>query len=552
MSRLLRAGALVAVPVLVLGALPAQAAPAPQRGQAQADDAAAYLAGNLTDGVLSYQYFGGPYDDFGSTVDAAVVFDLVGGHSADLDAISGALSSRLTDYTDYSYDDGGVTVANRAAGATAKAIVGLQAAGKDPRNHPDGDLVARLEGMLTAGPAGQIGERVTDQTTRDGVLDPSADDYANSLSQSFAVTALRQAGSTHAAAAASFLAHQQCADTGYFVENLVASNQGCADPSAASVDATALAVSTFVPLYSDSTVGNEAAFVLTKAQQYLQSAQRSNGGFGSAPGGTPNANATGLAVAALRQLATVNPTFDHYATPIAVKGAAWLRAHQLDNVGSCTPYASYELGAVAYDDAARSAAEKDGITAATEVQFIKGTAQSAEGLLSAPTDPTVLKASGPTTYVADGSTSTVRVTGAAPGSAVCLSTGRVQKSTSVTGSAAFSVKAPAKTATTTFTFTGVDGAPATAVVKSLGAKTFGLTVRARVSRGGTQRAIVTGLAVGEKVSVRTGATVKSGVADAKGVFNVTFKASTIPGTKTVTVVGQFYDRKASTKFTVVK
>ena len=547
MSRLLRAGALVAVPVLVLGALPAQAA------QQQGDDAAAYLSSQLDGGLLNYDNFG-PYTDFGGSIDAEVALDAIGGHSADIDAIGNAISSRLSDYTDYQYNDDdfsttpptpGPLVEGRSAGGTAKAIVGLQTAGLDPTTHPDGNLVTRLEGLVSAE------GRIADQVTRGGVDYPEGD-FANNFGQSFAVTALSRAGSSEAPAAAAFLAQQQCADTGSFTQDFVVPSAACADPAAASVDATALAVSAFVPLYTDDTSGGGAAYVLTKAVGFLQNAQRGNGGFGTTTGGAPNANSTGLATAALRQLATVNPTFDHYATPLAVKGAAWLRAHQLDNVGSCTPYAAAELGAVAFDDAARDDAVTDGITTASEGQFVKATAQSAEGLLSAPSDPSVLKATGPTAYVADGSTSTVRVTGATPGSAVCLSSGKVQKSSSITGSVAFSVKAPAKTATTTFTFTGVDGSPATATIKSLGAKTLGLRVRAKVSRGGTQRAIVTGLAVGEKVSVRSGATTKSGVADAKGVFNVTFKASTITGTKTVTVVGQFADRTASTKFTVVR
>ena len=64
-----------------------------------------------------------------------------------------------------------------------------------------------------------------------------------------------------------------------------------------------------------------------------------------------------------------------------------------------------------------------------------------------------------------------------------------------------SVTAPRKTATTAFTFTGVDGTSARAAVRSLAAKTFGLRVRSEVRSGGTQRAIVTGLAPGEKVVV---------------------------------------------------
>ena len=547
MSRLLRAGALVAVPVLVLGALPAQAA------QQQGDDAAAYLSSQLDGGLLSYDNFG-PYTDFGGSIDAEVALDAIGGHSADVTAIGEAISARLSDYTDYQYNDDdystnpptpGPLVEGRSAGGTAKAIVGLQTAGLDPTTHPDGNLVARLEGLVS--PEG----RIADQVTRAGAAYPEGD-FANNFGQSFAVTALHRAASPEAATAATYLSQQQCADAGYFTQDFVVPSAACAAPADASVDATALAVSAFVPLYTDDASGGAAAYVLTKAVGYLQNAQRGNGGFGTTTGGAPNANSTGLATAALRQLATVNATFDHYATPLAVKGAAWLRAHQLDNVGSCTPYAATELGAVAFDDAARTDAVSDGITTATEGQFIKATAQSAEGLLSAPSDATVLKASGPTAYVADGSTSTVRVTGATPGSAVCLSTGKVQKYSSITGSVAFSVKAPAKTATTTFTFTGVDGSPATATIKSLGAKTLGLRVRSSVSRGATQRAIVTGLAVGEKVTVRSGATTKTGVADAKGVFNVTFKASTIVGTKTVTVTGQFADRKASTKYTVVK
>lgn len=541
MPRLTRAGALLAVPVLVLGALPAPTAGA---AQAQADDAAAHLVRNLEGGLLTYESFG-PYTDFGGSIDAAIALDAVGGHDAEVTAVGNAVSSRLSDYTDYTYTQAGSTYAGRAAGATAKAVVALQNADINPRTHPDGDLVQRLEGLV-----GTDG-RIADQATKDGVTDPTGD-YANTFGQTFAVTALHRAGSSRAAAATTFLRGQQCDADGYFTESFVTPGTACDSAADASVDATALAVSTFVPLPSAASGNN---YVFYRALGYLQNAQRSNGGFGATAGAAPNANSTGLAVAALRQMATIDLSFEQYAGPLAERGAAWLRARQLDNVGSCTPYAAAELGAVAYDDAARDAAVTDGITVATEGQFLKATAQSAEGLLSAPAGPTVLRARATAAYVADGSTQTVQLAGAAPGSPICLSTGLVQKSTSVTGAVGFSVRLPAGTGNRTYTFTGVDGVPARAVIKALGAKTLGLRLRSSVRRGASQRVIVTGLAPREKVSVRYGGrTVRTGTADSRGVLDTTFTISsaTAPGTRAVTVYGQFTDRKATRSFSVTR
>lgn len=547
MSRARRATRSLAVAtaaVLALGLAPSPALAA----DAPAEPAADFLVSQLQDGLFVFDSDGYLYTDFGGSIDGEIALDAVGGHQADVTTIADAVSSRLSEYTDYSYPAGGSTYAGRSAGGTAKAIVALQVAGQDPTAHPDGNLVTRLEGLTDAD--GRIG----DQATKDGQPDPDGD-YANVFGQTFAVTALRNAGSSEAAKAATFLGTQQCAgaDGGYFTESFTSTP--CAVPADASVDATALAVNAFVPFYGDSTQ-NPSAFVLTSALNYLLRVQRSDGAFVSGPDAVANANSTGLAVTALQRLAAIpnNPTFAHYATPAAEKGAAWLRAQQLVNVGPCAPYRTADLGAVAYDPTARAGAAKDGITAATQGQFIKATTQSTEGLLSAPEAAGALKATLPTTYVADGATVTLKATSAAPGSSVCQTSTAVQKPTSVTGSAVFSVKAPAgRNAVTTFYVKGVDGTTAKAVLRSLGPKTLGLRLRSQVVRGGEQRVIVSGLARGEKVSIRTGGTtVKTGTANSSGVLDTTFKASTIPGTKTVTVYGQFTDRKASKTYTVVR
>lgn len=544
MSRARRATRTLAVStaaVLALGL-----APSPALADQPAYPASDFLVSQLQDGLFVFDSYGFPYTDFGGSIDGEIALDAIGAHESDVTAIANAVSSRLSEYTDYSYTDGGSTYTGRSAGGTAKAIVALQVAGQDPTTHPDGNLVTRLEGLTDAD--GRIG----DAATKDGQPYPDGD-YANVFGQTFAVTALRNAGSSEALRAAAFLGTQQCAGAGggYFTESFTSAP--CAVPADASVDATALAVNAFVPLYGDGTQ-NSSAFVLTKAMNYFLGVQRSDGAFVSGPDAVANANSTGLAVAALQRLARVNPTFEHYAAPMAEKGAAWLRAQQLVNVGPCAPYRTADLGAVAYDPTARAGAAKDGITAATQGQFIKATTQSTEGLLSAPEAAGALKATLPTTYVADGATVTLKTTSAAPGSSVCQTSTAVQKPTSVTGSAVFSVKAPAgRNAVTTFYVKGVDGTTAKAVLRSLGPKTLGLRLRSQVVRGGEQRVIVSGLARGEKVSIRTGGTtVKTGTANSSGVLDTTFKASTIPGTKTVTVYGQFTDRKASKTYTVVR
>ncbi len=241
------------------------------------------------------------------------------------------------------------------------------AAGRRRRRHrPAPGLLADLESTVATD--GAIAGRVQDQ------LDPEdefAADYASVIGQSCAVRALDGGGSALTDSATDFLLAQQCED-GFFRQQFSAADaadQTCdGSDGAPDVDATSHAIHALAPQLDDTDVAAHIA----DAVAWLESTQKANGGFGadaSLPG--VNANSTGLAGHALALAGE---------TDAAEDAAAWLRGHQATNVANCVYYAETDLGAIAYDDAARAAVQGSDIDATTVDQFRRGTAQALPAL----------------------------------------------------------------------------------------------------------------------------------------------------------------------------
>lgn len=532
-----RTGALLAVTALGAAGLvaapgAASAAPVPGADPAPASASASWLAGQLEDGLLTYQAGEFQSTDYGLSIDTALALQEVGGEDAAVTAVRDAVAAGLAGYiSGEAFGDAGSTY----AGAAGKALALATATGGDPESFGGVDLVTRVES-------------VTDDTTGRTADVSTYGDYANTLGQSFAARGLAAAGSPEAATATDFLLDQQC-EAGFFRQAFSApdaADQTCdgAADAEPSVDATATAVVNL--LARDDADQAAIAAAVDRATTWLASVQRADGAFGADDQiETPNANSTGLAGWALGLAGRATD---------AAEAAAWLRAHQLTNVGTCTPFRPADLGAVAYDDGAVTAARKDGITAATEGQYLRATAQALPALQWAPAagEANVLAAPG---YVKAGSRVSPGVTGAAPGEWLCASVAGATASVpaDVAGEAVLRVRLPKAAGTRTVTVSDADGVVGTARYRALGATK--LTVRAKksaVRRGVNQVVEVRGLAPAEPVRLVVGGRrVDTGQANAKGRFTGRFKATGNGRTKVV-VKGQFGNRRGTAAYRVTR
>lgn len=317
------------------------------------DDATSWLGGQLTDGIVHNENFGG-FDDLGLTGDFALGLDALG-DDATVDEIVAALAPRVDEWTTYSGDV--------FAGSVAKALVVVQTGGLDPRDVGGVDLVDRLERRVATRDA--IAGRIRDKGDAD---------YSNTIGQAFAALGLADAGSSQARPALRFLLKQQCSSGFYRLSfaKVGADKQGCDAGgnklSAPDTDVTALAVLQLDALPAKNQRVRDS---IADAKGWLKRAQRANGSFG---GGTstekPNANSTGLAAWALGETGACAP---------ASRAADWVAALQVTGDVTGTPLEG-EVGAIAYDRAAYAAGETDGITLETRDQWRRTASQAAPGL----------------------------------------------------------------------------------------------------------------------------------------------------------------------------
>lgn len=523
-----RLGALVAAGTLATSGLvaslaaPAQAADTDPR---PVSIGASWLETQLPAGVLHYPDTGfGAYNDYGLTIDAGISLATVGGHDDTVTSVSDAIATAVGAdlyITGEEFGDTGSTY----AGAVAKTAVFADAAGGDPTDFGGVDLITRLEAQVDS------------TAPNDGRLFDTSTfgDNANALGQAFAARALSAAGSPDAGAVTDFLLEQQCS-AGFFRLNFSdtdATDQSCDAASSPSpdTDATAMAVLQL------SAIGNPSQAVtdaLADAKTWLLAAQRSDGSFG---GGTSteasNTNSTGLAGWALGELGD---------DAAATRAAAWVRGHQIDELGACTSAISDQRGAIGYDDDAVAAGRTDGITLGTLDQWRRATAPTLPVLQWAPAATSALSITGPTGYLKAGSTATYHVSGAAPGATVCVSgIGAAHRVVApASGSFAVALTMPAGTAVRTAT-AAISGAADALQVQVLGARNLTVTPARKTKHRGTKvRVTVTGLAPAEQVRLRfRGVTVRTGVADPSGRFTRLVKVGHRLGKARIAAWGQF-------------
>ncbi len=509
-----------------------------------AANAADWLSDQLVDGALQGSF--GP--SWGVTIDGAFAFDAVGGHEADVAAISDALAAHINDYIVQAYSFGGVDYSTDVAGSTAKAAAFADLAGGDPRAFGEKDLIAIVEGMV------EDSGRIEDRATIDGQPDPNGD-YANVIGQTFAARALADAGSPSADEVISFLLKQQCSE-GWFRQDFTrpendedpynsppATDGRCRSANAGSesnVDATALAVVILEPLADSNPLIDDA---LANAITWLMSVQKANGSFALGGGIGPNSNSTSLAAWALR----VTDMHEHAET-----AAAWVRRQQVTGT-ACDGSVSEDLGAVAYSGADLTAARAEGITPAKAPTWTRTTAQAIPGLLAAPATDVALRIDAPAFADAGGQVA-LKVRGLAPGERACVRLG--ETTSGVVGTEVGGVQT-VKVAVADAEGPlqpGVDAADASDATASyaLPALKVPFTLKAEVRANRNQTITATGLHAGEKVVVRLGDTkVAGGVAAGDGTFTATFPVGDDAGRAKVTVRGQFADRTNTKAFQVL-
>lgn len=521
-----RAAAALAAPALVVTGLVTTSAPASAAADpAPASATAAWLTGQLQDGIVHNAEY--DYDDIGLTIDVALALDAVG--APGVEGISDAVAARVTGYVSPGY---GTTL---SAGGSAKALVLAVTAGADPASYGGRDLVADLESRVST--AGATAGRIQDDWDPS---DPYAADYANVFGQAFAVQGLDAVGSARTDAATDFLLAQQCA-AGYFRQDFAAvdaADQTCdGGTGAASVDATAAAITGLRSQLDDADVAAHVA----DAVDWLLARQKRNGGFSSSSEiPTANANSTGAAGYALH-LAGEDKA--------AALAGAWLRAHQLANVASCAPFAAADTGAVVYDDAARTTAQAGALEPALNDQTVRATADALPGLLAAPTgagEPNLLVAPG---YVRAGKKTEVGVNDAAPGEALCAMLGEqsVLGWADPSGEASLAVR-PVGAGAHTVTLANAAGTISEAELAALGRASFSVkasgtkvTVR-RMAPGETGRLVVR-WANGSR-------TKRALQAGGRGVATVKLPGRAPAGAARATVTGEFDGRAGTARFRV--
>lgn len=531
-----RAGA-AAVGAAILAAGLTAVTPAPaahaETDPAPLEPGAAWLAGELSNGLIHDPVF--DFDDYGATVEAAYTLDAVGAPAGVIDDITAALEAGAAAYTHPGEDIW--------AGSTGKLLsfVTDLAPTAEPTDFGGLNLVSQLEGRIDDAGSGPTAGRISDLS--------GFGDFANTFGQAWAVRGLTNAGGAEAGIAVDFLLQQQCS-AGFFRLDFAApgaADQSCDGATPAEDVPPVDTAATVVILLDDlATDGSELDAALDDAVAWIKAQQAPNGSFdgGTAAEGA-NANSTGLGGYALHLAGEAEAAAD---------AATWLRARQVVGL-SCDGKLKAEAGAIAYDQAALGAGMTEGIDDAATGQWRFATIQGLPALLAAPATPSdAISFHGLANFMNGGGTESFRVLGLAPGERGCASIGR--NFSSVVGAAdparsvEVRVRVPNRTGFVPVEVTTGDEAVGTEGV-ALAAKRLPVELKARVDRGGTQRLVVDGLFLGERVVVKyDGKVVARGKATKGGGFVAKFAVGRQAGTHQVRVVGQFADRAATKSFKV--
>lgn len=252
---------------------------------------AAFAGGYMTRTLAAqndfYTWPGTDFLDGGNTIDA-----ILGLAGAKVGETQGAASlAHLAKNVDTYVGAGTETY----AGPLGKLILGVEAAGENPKSFGGQDLVTRLEGLLTE--SGRFSDK---SAYPDG-------DYSNTVGQALDLIALGRTTGEAPASAVKFLQSQQCADGGF--RGIMAPAGG---DCASDLDASAFAAQALVGFGDEETAQKSLDFLATK--------QQSSGGFINGDGQV-NTNSTAVAAQAF---ATAGRTAE------LTKAQAYLSDLQLD------------------------------------------------------------------------------------------------------------------------------------------------------------------------------------------------------------------------------
>lgn len=273
--------ALLAVGLLALGLSSGMATAQASDDSADLDGQAAgqWLVDQLQDGVVVNEEFGSA--DIGLTLDVVTVLNELGEFDSDVEETTTAVEEQLSTYIGFEDDV--------YAGSVAKSAVVLRAAGADPADVADTDLVALLESTVLD--EDDVVGRIQDRSDE-------GEDFANTIGQAHAAQALYEADSELTGDVLEFLLDQQCSD-GYFRLDFAPPDdpQSCDDDEDAEPNPDVTAQALIALQAIDTTQTAQAA---DRATTWLIEVQQEDGSFG---GGAelpdPNANSTGLASRAL-------------------------------------------------------------------------------------------------------------------------------------------------------------------------------------------------------------------------------------------------------------
>ncbi len=297
-------------------------------------------------------------DDQGLAVDVALALRAADQQQDAVQAVADHLAANIKSYVSPGY--GTLT----SAGSTAKAAVLARQSARTPPSFGGVDLIARLE--RTVAPPGPPPAGWSISSIRSRRAPPTTPTRSRRRTPSRPST---PRAATRRDEATAYLLQQQCAD-GWFRLDLPAAAEAPPglrrrpeEHSGRGCDGVRRTGTPRVP----GPAGPGAA--VDRAVAWLEDVQAPDGSFGGAPvGQDANSNSTGLAGWVLGDLGEA---------AAAEQAATWLAAHQ---VGDCPSARKPDVGAIAYDDAALSAAGAKGITVKTQDQFRRASAQAVPAL----------------------------------------------------------------------------------------------------------------------------------------------------------------------------
>lgn len=326
--------------------------PAGSASAAEADDTAAWIAGELNAANLLEGDFG---PDYGLTLDGIVALGELGVGTSTREAMLDAVAADPQAYiSGEAFGDTGSTY----AGPTGKLAAVLQLAGRSTTQNSV-DLLNRLRSTLA--PAGPEAGRAKDIS--------SFGDFSNGVGQTWVVRAFALAGDDAVAPATDFLLRQQCADGGFRV--VYSDSTGYLDPATSctsTADSTSFAI--FALLDADDAGVPGLDDDIADAADYLLSVQAADGSFEGA--GVGSSNSTGLAALALFLLGEDDA---------AQRAAAWVRSTVLVTPARATGPLTGEAGAIAPSAATFAQAQAEGITESLANPFRRATMQAALALV---------------------------------------------------------------------------------------------------------------------------------------------------------------------------